>query len=309
LLGVSIDRLLFLASSANNYREFLLPEDICPFTKKVTKERWVQEPKSELRKIHERIQKLLKNVISPDYAHAAIKGRSYSSNATAHKDAHRVATFDIKQFYPSTSKSHVYNFFADQLQCAPDVASLLAAITCFKGSTIDDPSGLPTGSPLSPILSLYANKPLFDKLNRLALSNGLKFTCYVDDLTFSGDALPLGLTRLVTKALERYGHMLSKSKTRIFRGDQSKHVTGVVIRNNKIYVPYSRFRKARAIMAAIDAETYAVRKLKLAQKLAGLLGEAAYLDKRYSSWAKFSYRSLKQVKEMIANKVIDDVPF
>jgi len=309
VLGDSVDRLLFLASSANNYRVFLLPEETCQFTKKVTKERWVQEPKPELRRIHERIQKLLRRVTPPDYAHAAIKGRSYSSNAIVHKDAHRVATFDIRKFYPSTSKSHVYNFFADQLQCAPDVAALLTALTSYKGGSATDRTGLPTGSPLSPILSLYANKPLFEKLNNLALSNGLKFTCYVDDLTFSGDALPLGLTHLVKKALEQHGHLLSVNKTRIFRGNQGKHVTGVVIYKSKIYVPHSRFLKARGVMAAIDAEAHAVGKLPLTQKLAGLLGEAAFLDKRYSSWAKRSYSDLKLVKEQAENEVVNDVPF
>ncbi|MFA7243083.1 MAG: reverse transcriptase family protein [Sulfuricellaceae bacterium] len=305
VLGVSLDRLLFLAHSENNYREFLLHEEICPFTKKITKERLVQEPKLELRKIHERIQKFLNRVIPPDYAHAAIKGRSYSSNAIVHKDAQRIATFDIHKFYPSTTKSHVYNFFAEQLQCAPNVAALLGTLTCFKGTSISNHSGLPTGSPLSPILSLYANKPLFDRLNQLALSNGLKFTCYVDDLTFSGDTIPLELTYLVTKALWQQGHLLSVKKTRIFKGNQASHVTGVVIRNNRIYVPHSRFKKARKIMAAIDAKKQAVGKLPLVQKLAGLLGEAAFLDSRYSSWAKRSYYDLKIAIESAEKEVLN----
>jgi RNA-directed DNA polymerase len=295
VLGTSVERLISLARGQNNYRLFELPEEICPFTKKVTKARWVQEPKPELRRIHERIQSLLKRVIPPTYAHAAIKGRSYCSNAIAHKSAHRVATFDIRKFYPSTLKSHVFNFFSDQLRCAPDVAALLASIVCYTSST--DRSGLPTGSPLSPILSLFANKPLFDELNQIALSNGLTFTCYVDDLTFSGASLPPGLTYQVTVSLKRHGHLLSNKKTRIFSGLQVKHVTGVVIYKNNIYVPHSRFMKARAVSAAIDAEKKASDKLPLIQKLAGLLGEAAFLDKRYSTWAKRSYNNLKVVKK------------
>lgn len=307
-LGISLTRLLALASNESNYRVFLLREEICPFTKKVKKERLVQEPKAELRKVHERIQKLLKSVAPPDYAHAAIKGRSYSSNAIAHKDANCLATFDICKFYPSTSKSHIYNFFNDQLQCAPDVAALLTALTCYKGQLPTDRAGLPTGSPLSPLLSLYANKPLFDKLNDLASSNGLKFTCYVDDLTFSGDALPLGLTHLVTKALEQQGHKLSVKKTRIFRRSQEKHVTGVVIFKNMIHVPHSRFWKARGITAAIKAEKNTDEKLQLAQKLAGLLGEASFLDSRYSGWAKSSYDYLKLIKEKAGNHTANNAP-
>jgi len=297
-LGVPVGQLLELARSENNYREFLLPEEICPYTQKVKRERWVQEPKKKLRLIHERIQKLLKKVIPPDYAHASIKGKSYSSNAIAHKDAHCIATFDIRKFYPSTSKSHIYNFFHDQLQCAPDVAALLTALTCYKGTLPTDRAGLPTGSPLSPLLSLYSNKPLFDKMNQLAISNGLKFTCYVDDLTFSGDSIPLGLTHFVTHLLEQHGHKISVKKTRIFRRNQGKHVTGIFIFNNMIRVPHNRFWKARGIKAAIDTEKDTTKKIQLIQKLAGLLGEAAFLDRRYADWAKSSYEHLKLVKEI-----------
>lgn len=305
VLGVSLDRLLSLASRENNYRVFLLPEKICPFTKKITKERWVQEPKTELRAIHERIQKLLKKITPPDYAHGAVKGRSYCTNAIVHKDSHCVATFDIRKYYPSTPKSHVFNFFHDQLLCAPDVAALLATLTCYKGQSTADKLGLPTGSPLSPILALYANKPLFEKLNLLAVSNELKFTCYFDDLTFSGGTLPLGLTHLVTVTLEQHGHLLSVKKTRLFRRNASKHVTGIVIYKNMIRVPYSRFLKVRGITAAIDIK-HVAGKLLLAQRLAGLLGEAAFIDKRYSSWANSSYDYLNVIKEIA---VIDDVPF
>ena len=297
VLGTTVEHLVLLTRSQSNYRSFELPKETCPFTNKVTKARWVQEPKPELRRIHERIQKLLRRVVPPTYAHAATKGRSYCSNAIAHKSGVRVATFDIRKFYPSTLKSHIFNFFADQLRCAPDVAALLASLVCYTNPSSPDRPGLPTGSPLSPILSLFANKPLFDELNDLALSNGLTFTCYVDDLTFSGDSLPAGLTHFVTVFLKKHGHLLSEKKTRIFSAYQAKHVIGVVINKSNIYVFYSRFMKARAISAAIDAEKQASGKLPLIQKLAGLLGEAAFLDKRYATWAKRSYSKLKVVKE------------
>jgi hypothetical protein len=302
ILGTTVERLIFLSRSLNNYRSFELPQVTCPFTKKVTKARWVQEPKPELRRIHERIQKLLRRVESPDYAHAAIRGRSYCSNAIAHKNGARVATFDIRKFYPSTLKSHVFNFFADQLLCARDVAALLASLTCCSSTALR--SGLPTGSPISPIISLFANKPLFDELNNLAQANKLIFTCYVDDLTFSGDTLPQGLQYQVAVLLKKYGHLLSESKTKFFGADQAKHVTGVVISKNIIFVPYARFKKARAITAAINAETEHVKKLLLTQKLAGLLGEAAFLDKRYSIWARRSYAKMKLLKNTLEDRVV-----
>lgn len=298
ILCTSVSNLIFLAESKKNYRLFELPEEVCPFTNKKKKARWVQEPKPELRRIHERIQTLLKRITPPNYAHAAIKGLSYSTNAAAHKNSDRVATFDIRRFYPSTLKSHVFNFFAYQLKCAPDVAALLATLICYKDAS-SGRDGLPTGSPLSPILSLFANKPMFDELSDIAATHGLVFTCYVDDLTFSGTIIPKGLPHLVSAILGKNGHLLSTEKTKIFRKYQAKHVTGVVLLHKNIYVPHCRFKKARAVAAALKVEKDTSVKLSLIQKLAGLLGEAAFLDKRYAKWAKRSYDDLRKVREEI----------
>lgn len=297
ILATSLDKILLLSASTDNYKIFCLPEEVCQFTQKIQKARWVQEPKRQLRSIHERIQKLLKSITHPDYTHAVVKGRSYRTNASAHKGSARVATFDLRKFYPSTSSSRVREFWVEQMSCAPDVADLLVKLTCHNGC-------LPTGSPLSPLLSLYANRPMFEDLNNLAASHNLIFTCYVDDLTFSGDVIPIGLPRLVSNIVQRSGHSLSDEKTRLFRRDQHKHVTGVILYDNALHVPYSRFLKARAIQKMFVLEKDSITRLTLARKLSGLLGEAAYLDERYLKLAKKSYGELKKI-----NEEIDGLPF
>lgn len=297
ILGVSLKRLKFLAQNRTNYRIFLLPEEVCPYTFKVTKERWVQEPKEELRRIHERVRKILMRLKPPDYSHAAVKGRSYRSNAQAHKDGARIATFDISKFYQFTSQSRIFSFFAEDMMCAHDIANIFAALFSYTSIT-GSKSSLSTGSPLSPILSVYANKPMFDEISRLAVKHNLKFTCYVDDLTFSGAVIPLGFGRLLSGVIERHGHQIALAKSRLFSTNQSKHVTGVVIYKNVIKVPHSRFWKARALgMAIIDANDFA-EKILLGQRLSGLLGEAAYLDSSYSPWAKRSYLDLNKLKKI-----------
>ncbi|WP_083460646.1 reverse transcriptase family protein, partial [Gulbenkiania mobilis] len=289
VLGITLDWLLQLAESEKNYCLFNLPEEVCPFTRRVKKARAVQAPKNGLRTVHERILHLLRPIILPTYAHAGIKGKSYRSNAAAHKDSPRLAAFDIRKFYPSTTASRVYYFFADKMLCSPDVARLLTALTCYK-------NGLPTGSPLSPLLSLHANMPMFDSLEALALSNDLVFTCYVDDLTFSGEKLPIGLPRLVKGIVEKYGHKVSEEKTRLYRRRQGKHVTGTVLLDGRILVPNTRFHKARAISAALASERDPALRLELGRKLSGLLGEAAFIDDRYAKWASDSYISLRKLQ-------------
>lgn len=295
ILGISVASLLAIVKKPR-YREFLLPEEVCPFTGKITKERWVQEPLGELRAIHERLRKLLMRVSPPAYAHAAVKGRSYRTNAEAHMTSKMVATFDITKFYPSTSDSAVFSFFCKGLCCPGDIAAMLATLVCYPPRSSDGKLGLPTGSPLSPVLSVYANKTLFDALEKIALANGLKFTCYVDDLTFSGDSLPGGLKDIVASAIRRYGHKMAEKKTRIFNASQAKHVTGVVLAGNTLVVPYGRFKKARRIESVLNAEADSALRLKLIQKLAGLLGEAAFLDPRYQAWARSSYGLLAEAR-------------
>ena len=298
ILGAKLSRLLLLRKSASNYKEFILREQICPFTRKVRKKREVQEPKTELRCLHNRILRLLRFVVPPAYTHAAVKRRSYRSNADFHKDGSQVATLDIQTFYKSTTSSRVYDFWEQQMRCAPDVARLLRDLTCYN-------DGLPTGSPLSPLLSLFVNKPLFDELNLLALKFDLSFTCYIDDLTFSGDRITPSFLRLVKKAVERRGHVLAPGKTKIFGSRQRKHVTGVVIFNHAIDAPYRRFLKARGINRAVKSTKNSAVKVELLGKLAGLYSEASYLDPKYSRLAKRSYARLKVVETRVKNQVGD----
>lgn len=289
LLQISVQAILGIAKS-RAYRRFPLVIPACPFTNKPEKTREVQTPDGALRPVHDRILELLRRVIPPLYAHAAVKGRSYRSNADAHKNSATAATFDLRSFYSSTSETAVFRFFAEQLHCAHDIAGLLARLISVPRPNLH--ACLPTGSPLSPLISIYANKPMFDAFDLLAKKHGLTFTCYIDDLTFSGAAIPIGLTNMVMSVVKRYGHTLASEKTKTFGIGKAKHITGVVVHNGKVSVPHSRFLKARNINSAINLETNRLKKIKLMQKLAGLLGEAAYLDLQYKGLAKQSYRSL-----------------
>jgi len=286
------DCLKNILGSDENYRQFTLLEEVNPFSGKITKARLVQTPAKILRAVHERILKLLQRVQYPDYAHAGVKKRSYRSNAKVHELSKNIATFDLKNFYGSTSNNMVRKFFSEQLKCVGDVSGILTAITTYKGC-------LPTGSPLSPLLALYTAKPMFDALDLLAKKHNLKFTCYVDDLTFSGDTLPGSLVREVTSIVKKYGYNLSDSKTRLYKEDQAKHVTGTVIIKNKICVPHARFLTARNIQSALDGtyDRHGFSEIKLNEKLAGLMNEASYLDHKFHEKALMAHAKLRKERK------------
>ncbi|GFO73669.1 RNA-directed DNA polymerase [Bathymodiolus japonicus methanotrophic gill symbiont] len=291
IIGIEKNELNLILKSPPKYRQFVNKESFNHFSLKKSKERQVQEPVGDLRKIHERILDLLKPVEPPDYSHAAVKKRSYRTNAAAHVLSKRIATFDLKNFYGSTKNHLVYNFFLDQLKLPHDIATKLTKLTTFHNS-------MPTGSPLSPLLSLHAAKPMFDELESLAQGYNLIFTCYIDDLTFSGSTIPKSLSKQIVHIIKRYGYNLSNHKTRIFNESEVKHVTGIIINEERLRAPYSRFMTARRIKLAIDgkASTHNYSKIKLLEKRAGLLGETAYLDPTYKGLAQKAQLDLKTAR-------------
>ncbi|MDP9523888.1 reverse transcriptase family protein [Pseudomonas putida] len=277
-----------ILQSEENYREFTLLEELNPFSQKRKKARLVQTPCSEMRSLHQRLLKLLQRIQYPDYAHAGVKKRSYRSNAQAHQHSKEVATFDLKDYYGSVKSHHVYDFFLNHLKCAKDVSGILARLSTHRNC-------VPTGSPLSPLLALHSSLTMFNDLQSLANKYGLIFTCYVDDITFSGNSIPSSLEREAISIVRRYGHRINKGKTRVFREHQPKHVTGTIITNGKITVPYARMITVRRLQAAIDGkiDNFGFTEFKLREKLAGVLNEASYLDPKFQSKALIARGNLK----------------
>ena len=293
ILNIGVRAMLDLSKS-RKFRQFELPEKICEYTGKRTKSRQVQAPAEALCYLHDRIFSLLKLVDPPEYAHAAVKGRSYRTNAEKHKRSIEAATYDIKNFYRSTSNNSVFRFFLKQLFCSPDVSKILSNIVCFPFEK--NKGCLPTGSSLSPLISIYANRNMFDALSRLAIEHELTFTCYVDDLAFSGTKIPPGFSNRVNSIVKRGGHTIASHKTKFFSEDRAKHITGVVIYEGSVTAPYSRHHKARKLASSIEKTNDIDLKINLLQKRAGLLGETAYLDKRFEFMAALSYAELHSAK-------------
>lgn len=292
IIGIKKNQLNLILKSPLQYKEFVNKESFNHFSLKTSKERQIQEPFGDLRKIHERILYLLEPVELPNYSHAAVKKRSYKTNASAHVSSSKtMAVFDLKNFYGSTGAKLVHNFFLDKLELPNDIAEKLTKITTFEKS-------MPTGSPLSPLLSLHAAKPMFDEIDRLAQECNLIFTCYIDDLTFSGSTIPKSLNKRIIKIIDRYGYNLSNNKTRYFGRDKEKHVTGIVINQEILRAPYSRFRTARNLQSAISGEMldrHGFCKSKLLEKRAGLFGEIASIDPTHKKSAEKAYLELKKV--------------
>jgi hypothetical protein len=54
------------------------------------------------------------------------------TNALAHLAPNPSLKLDVRHFYPSMTFAHVVRFFSNELECARDVAHVLASICCFS---------------------------------------------------------------------------------------------------------------------------------------------------------------------------------
>lgn len=221
LLGLSPRELIHLTRRSDNYRRFYLSD-------RGGKRRLVEWPKPHMERIHRRVLRLLQRVESPGYLHSGVKSCSYITNARQHIGASALATLDIKAFYPSTTMAHVQGFCRTMLGCSPDVAELLAKLLTCDGH-------VPTGGCASQIVAFYSHKQMFDEIYRLAADRGITMTCYVDDLTFSGEELSGKFLYEVKKRI--HGRGLRYHKEKRYLGGRPKLVTGVVVSGDAIEVP------------------------------------------------------------------------
>lgn len=230
-------------SQGNHYRTFdLAPNSKIEHPLFQKKTRHIQDPTQKLKTVQKRILTLLARIEVPDYLYSATKGRTYLNNASQHKG--RAATFclDIKSFYESTTPKHVYSFFFNTLECSPDVSFILTALVCY----VNDAQAtvhLPTGGPVSPILSFWVNKSMFDQLYEFAISHKLTMTLYVDDLTFSGHTISKCMQKQLESTIK--SHHFIPHKFKFYSPDSYKIITGGAVKQNKVTAPNKLKAKVR----------------------------------------------------------------
>ncbi len=270
---VTIDQLERLASDEGHFKEF-------PKTNRKGKVRQVQEPIRELQRIHERVHKLLSRIEVPAYLHSAVRGKSYLTNADAHSLTARTVKIDIKSFFKSVPRSAVKAFFRDSLQCRADVCGLMADLLTFNGH-------LPTGSCSSPIISYYAFKDMFDEIHALALENGLIMSCYVDDMTFSGDNATKSFLYKIHELIASHG--LKSHKMKIFAENEPRVVTGVCLTPEGRKVPNQLHLDIKVGFDALVAGQGDLKKIKAT--LLGQLEAARQIEPKFGMRARTLRRS------------------
>ena len=236
------------------------------------KKRTIDHPNLSLSIIHSRIFELLRRITPPDYLHSGVKGRSYISNAEAHIGPFPVCTLDIKSFYPSTTFTRVYNCYHKVFLCSPDVSFFLTKVST-------NGEFLPTGSQLSQILAFYCHKEIFDTIYNNSIKDNFTMTCYVDDITISGNGLnKKWIYDNVKKVIKSKG--LEYHKEKFYLKFEHKLITGVIVNDEKTKLRNKHHLNIYSSFQELSDETMTGRD-KVYEKIVGQLSAAGQIEKKF----------------------------
>ncbi|MFL9905743.1 retron Ec67 family RNA-directed DNA polymerase/endonuclease [Paraburkholderia sp. RL17-337-BIB-A] len=265
LLGVKAGMLsyaIYKIAEANRYTRFEIP-------KRHGGTREILAPTAELKLIQRRLSILLQDCAAEiniahkhaedgtrfGIAHGFKRHHNIMTNGRMHVTRRFVFNADLHDFFGTINFGRVRGYFLKDQNFAlhPSVATVIAQIACFDNK-------LPQGSPCSPVVSNLIAHSLDIQLVRLAAKNGLSYTRYADDLTFSTNkssfpekvASPqdnhnwnpgADLERIVANS----GFSFNPAKTRLQYRDSRQEVTGLTV-NRKVNVPATYRYTVRAMV-------------------------------------------------------------
>lgn len=198
------------------------------------KQRIINPSINRLKVIQKRIQKnILLKLHMPDYAYGAVKGRDNVINAKKHQGKKYKFTTDLKDFFPSITNKSVYEMFIEE-KFSHEVSSLLTKLTTYNGK-------IPQGAPTSSTLANLVFRKTGNILDNFSKENGLTFTSFVDDMTFSS---PNDFKEIVPEILDiiTADFKISHKKTNYSR---NPNITGLHPMNNHLKLPGSFMEKYR----------------------------------------------------------------
>lgn len=242
MIGMDHDYVCRMAYSAKHfYRHFTI-------LKSNGKERPIDEPLPDLKYVqHWILENILEKIPVSPYAKAFVKKRGVKENARFHRGQDVVVTMDIKDFFPSIRIQQITNIFRG-LGYYPDVSSFLAYLCCYEYV-------LPQGAPTSPYLSNLQLLNFDARVASYTRENGIRYTRYADDLTFSGSFNPHHLIKMISDWLFEEGFCVNSAKTRVAHQNTRQEVTGIVVN--------SHMQIAKADRKKIRQEVYYIKKYGL----------------------------------------------
>lgn len=256
---------LYKKPKAGLYKKFEIP-------KRHGGTREILAPESNLKLMQHRLSKLLQDCLSEinaahghvedekhqGVAHGFKRYHSIMTNARPHVTRRYVFNIDLHDFFGSINFGRVRGFFIKNknFQLHADVATLIAQIACHENK-------LPQGSPCSPVISNLIAHFMDISLVRLTSREGVTYSRYADDLTFSTNKqrFPSSIAAQTSdhewepghelkRIIARSGFSFNDKKTRMQYKDSRQEVTGLTV-NRKVNVPATYRYTVRAMIDSL----------------------------------------------------------
>ena len=193
------------------------------------KTRIVRESKGIIKEIQGRISsRILKYIKLPSNIKGGVKGESNITNARYHKGNKYIFTTDLENFFPSIKARRVHETLLD-LGFNKLTTHYITRFSTWKGEV---PQGIKTSSYIANLIFLETDY----KLIKFCENNNIKYTRFVDDLTFSSQID-------FRNKLEEILNIIKQSRLRInwrktkYEGRQI--VTGIQLNPSRIIAPKS----------------------------------------------------------------------
>lgn len=212
-----------------SYKTFYIP-------KKSGGVREILAPRALLKSFLTYTNKLLQAFYdAPQYVTGFVPEKSVVDNAEFHIGKNFVFNTDLKDFFPSITKSRI----SATLKHPPfnfndTIADAIAGLCCTE-TVIDGKKHwvLPQGSPCSPVLTNIVCQNLDRQLQKLAKKYRLRYSRYADDITFSGNRNVFrkdgSFQRELKTIIVGQNFTINEKKTRLQPKDMRQEVTGLVV--------------------------------------------------------------------------------
>lgn len=187
------------------------------------------------------------------------KGKSIVDNAIPHIGKEKVLKMDLKDFFPSITLNRVWYVFRN-CGYTKKISYYLAALCCLDGY-------LPQGACTSPAISNIIAKPMDARLMGMCAKFNICYTRYADDLTFSGERLPVRWIDYVSDIVHNERFKVNDEKTKLLRRGAQKIITGISISQDELKIPRKYKRSTRQ-------EVYYVLKY-------GIINHQEHIGKRF----------------------------
>ena len=227
-------------------------------------------PDPKLKALQSRIATLLSRVQVPDFLFSPVKGRSYVENAAHHIGSEAFWLLDIADYFPSCSANNLARFFHRDMDCSEDVTAVLVRLVTLGGC-------LPQGSPSSPILAYYCNRPMWLAIESCVKAAGCKLSVYADDITISGKIVRKKAIWEVKRIVHGNGLRLKSSKE-VSLILVPADITGVIVRSGKTHLPNRQLKKLADLKRQRTTTKNPKELAKLESQISGRLAQRRQVE-------------------------------